>query len=170
MSREQKSRFCASWPRCHHRARMGHIQVQSAWPGKATRKGCTRWRWSTGAICRALLDRGHDLGLIWDSKTDGEATSERLAARLPPGREAGSSARCGPAEVHVRHQWPPRLEPPPCGRWVLMQPWEYRQPSQSLAACSPPGRRGLGLQPLGPRLLPRCWHARRARSRHPAGS
>ena len=27
--------------------------------------------------------------------------------------------------MHVRHQWPPKLEPPPQGRWVLMQPWEF---------------------------------------------
>ncbi len=27
--------------------------------------------------------------------------------------------------LHVRHRWPPRLEPPPHGNWVLMQPWEF---------------------------------------------
>jgi glycosyltransferase involved in cell wall biosynthesis len=25
----------------------------------------------------------------------------------------------------VRHQWPPRTQPPPDGKWVLMQPWEF---------------------------------------------
>src|SRR5262249_11258825 len=28
-------------------------------------------------------------------------------------------------QVHVRHRWPPRLDPPAQGRWVLMQPWEF---------------------------------------------
>jgi glycosyltransferase involved in cell wall biosynthesis len=31
----------------------------------------------------------------------------------------------GPAQVHVRHQWPPRFEPPAEGAWVMIQPWEY---------------------------------------------
>jgi glycosyltransferase involved in cell wall biosynthesis/tetratricopeptide (TPR) repeat protein len=30
-----------------------------------------------------------------------------------------------PAQVHVRHFFPPRFEPPAEGRLVLMQPWEY---------------------------------------------
>jgi glycosyltransferase involved in cell wall biosynthesis len=31
----------------------------------------------------------------------------------------------GPADVHVRHQWPFSSEPPPEGRWVVMQHWEF---------------------------------------------
>jgi GT2 family glycosyltransferase/glycosyltransferase involved in cell wall biosynthesis len=31
----------------------------------------------------------------------------------------------GPADVHVRHQWPPNWDPPKEGRWVVIQPWEY---------------------------------------------
>lgn len=30
-----------------------------------------------------------------------------------------------PADVHVRHQWPPNLTPPPQGHWVMIQPWEF---------------------------------------------
>ena len=37
----------------------------------------------------------------------------------------GKTPMGGPAQVHVRHLWRPRMEPPPQGRWVLMQPWEY---------------------------------------------
>jgi glycosyltransferase involved in cell wall biosynthesis len=29
------------------------------------------------------------------------------------------------AQVHVRHQWPPKWEAPASGAWVLMQPWEF---------------------------------------------
>ena len=43
----------------------------------------------------------------------------------------GDNQFCAP--MHVRHQWPPRMEPPPHGQWVLMQPWN-RQPAQGLAA------------------------------------
>ncbi len=27
--------------------------------------------------------------------------------------------------LHVSHRWPPRLEPPAAGHWILMQPWEF---------------------------------------------
>ena len=140
--------------------------VRVAWEGDP--EGLHSLALVNRAICRALLDRGHDLGLIWDSKTNGEAKSGRLPLDSRLAAKLGSSARWGTGQVHVRHQWPPKLEPPPCGRWVLMQPWEYGSlPKAWLPA--PHGRRGLGLQPLGPRLLTRCWHARRARPRHPAG-
>ncbi len=77
------------------------------------------------ALCRALIGRGHDLGLLAGPEGDGVWTPDRLpddpvlAARLDRG-PAG-----GPAQVHVRHRWPPRLEPPREGRWVFMQPWEF---------------------------------------------
>ncbi|MBC8462006.1 MAG: glycosyltransferase family 4 protein, partial [Deltaproteobacteria bacterium] len=29
------------------------------------------------------------------------------------------------ADFHIRHQWPPKFEPPGEGYWILMQPWEY---------------------------------------------
>lgn len=32
------------------------------------------------------------------------------------------------ADVHVRHEWPPRFVAPDAGRWVLMQPWEFGSP------------------------------------------
>ena len=31
----------------------------------------------------------------------------------------------GPVEVHVRHQWPPRLIPPNANIHILFQPWEF---------------------------------------------
>lgn len=30
-----------------------------------------------------------------------------------------------PAQVHVRHQWPPSFTPPAEGHWVVIQPWEF---------------------------------------------
>merc|ERR1711991_197837 len=39
--------------------------------------------------------------------------------------EAASMAGHGEAEeVHVQHQWPPRIKAPRTGRWVWIQPWE----------------------------------------------
>src|SRR5262249_7491301 len=44
----------------------------------------------------------------------------------PPPRAARLHAPLGrPCEVHARHRWPPDFAPPPAGRFVLMQPWEF---------------------------------------------
>ena len=77
------------------------------------------------ALCGALLDRGHDLGLIWDSNfTDKTAPNRRpLDARLA--ERLGRGPIAGPPEVHVGHRWPPQARTTAAGRWVLMQPWEY---------------------------------------------
>jgi glycosyltransferase involved in cell wall biosynthesis len=77
------------------------------------------------AICRGLLDRGHDLALIWDSKTNVDAPSEQLPLDAKVAERLGHRSVEGPPQVHVRHQWPPKLDKPPCGRWVWMQPWEF---------------------------------------------
>ncbi len=28
-------------------------------------------------------------------------------------------------DIHIRHHWPPNLNPPDAGRWVVIQPWEF---------------------------------------------
>jgi len=74
------------------------------------------------AVCRGLLEREVDLGLLQvetGPDEDRVALDATLAARMGK-RPAG-----GPAQMHVGHRWPPRMEAPPQGRWVLMQPWEY---------------------------------------------
>ena len=30
-----------------------------------------------------------------------------------------------PAQIHIRHRWPPDFNPPLQGHWVMMQPWEF---------------------------------------------
>ena len=77
------------------------------------------------ALCGALLDRGHDVGLVWDSKANGEGTPTRVPLDAHLAERLGRGPLGGPAQVHIGHQWPPRLERPSPGRWVLMQPWEF---------------------------------------------
>jgi glycosyltransferase involved in cell wall biosynthesis/Tfp pilus assembly protein PilF len=73
-------------------------------------------------ICQHLLTRGHELMLLPGvDETESPATPaawHALANRIqrPLSR---------PADIHVRHQWPPNFQPPSEGRWVLMQPWEF---------------------------------------------
>jgi glycosyltransferase involved in cell wall biosynthesis len=102
--------------------RLARRPIRVAWEGDF--EGLNSLALVNRAFCRELLDRGHDLGLLARPRAR-EATSERLpvAARLQA--RMGRSPEGGPAQVHVRHSWPPRLEPPPHGRWVLMQPWDF---------------------------------------------
>lgn len=73
-------------------------------------------------VCRGLIERGHDVSLWPHGELGGEASEvslpEPLVSHLfkPLGR---------PADVQVRHQWPPDFTPPPSGHWVMIQPWEY---------------------------------------------
>ncbi len=50
---------------------------------------------------------------------------ERVDARSAPLAAAVGRPLRRPADVHVRSGWPPRFDPPPEGRFVLVQPWEF---------------------------------------------
>jgi len=74
------------------------------------------------AICARLLRRGHEVSLVpyepdqFDPAADPSLADLALRVSVP---------LSGPAEVHVRHQWPPEWLPPPEGSWVMIQPWEF---------------------------------------------
>jgi glycosyltransferase involved in cell wall biosynthesis/tetratricopeptide (TPR) repeat protein len=73
--------------------------------------------------CRRLVARGVDLSLLPREFPAEAGVSEQplppeLAGRLHRGKGR-------PAEVHVRHAWPPDFTPPDSGRWVMVQPWEF---------------------------------------------
>ena len=40
-------------------------------------------------------------------------------------KERLSKPLSGPADFHIRHQWPPDFNAPPEGHWIMIQPWEY---------------------------------------------
>jgi glycosyltransferase involved in cell wall biosynthesis/tetratricopeptide (TPR) repeat protein len=73
-------------------------------------------------ICLRLLSSGVDLSLIPGDRQQFspadipgyEKLADRVFATLPQ-----------PADVTVRHFFPPRFEVPMDGKFVLMQPWEY---------------------------------------------
>ncbi|MBI4504506.1 MAG: tetratricopeptide repeat protein, partial [Chloroflexi bacterium] len=73
-------------------------------------------------LCLGMIAAGQELSLL---PTGGEQLGPEadphfaaLAARVraPLGR---------PPDVHLRHGWPPDFVPPPAGRWLMIQPWEY---------------------------------------------
>jgi glycosyltransferase involved in cell wall biosynthesis/predicted Zn-dependent protease len=72
------------------------------------------------AFCQGLIERGHELALLPESRVPGEAVS------VPPRlAECFHRPLSRPADVHIRQQWPPNFTPPAAGHWVVMQPWEF---------------------------------------------
>lgn len=74
-------------------------------------------------ICiRLAKDPGIELSVIPYEKDQFSAASDARFARIVQNLRRPLSRS---ADVHVRHQWPPKLIPPDEGHWVLMQPWEF---------------------------------------------
>lgn len=73
-------------------------------------------------LCLQLIERNYELSVIpyepdqFGAETDSRFT--KLAA-------ATSKTLSQPADIVVRHQWPPDFSPPPQGYWVMIQPWEF---------------------------------------------
>ena len=75
-------------------------------------------------MCRCLIRRSDiELSLVpyephqFDASVDLSkygAIGSRLNLRLS-----------APADVYIRHQWPPNFNPPLEGHWIMIQPWEY---------------------------------------------
>ncbi|HNY30897.1 MAG TPA: glycosyltransferase [Fibrobacteria bacterium] len=76
-------------------------------------------------ICLRLAKSGHDLSLIPFEPDQFSPDGDPDLSILATLRDAPLE---GPCQVHVRHQWPPRLDAPAEGRWVVMQPWEFGSP------------------------------------------
>src|SRR5207244_3062448 len=74
------------------------------------------------SIASRLVDRGHELSLIPTERTGDPTPTLPADTKL---RECFCRQLSRPAEVHVRHQWPPQFRPPPAGAWVIMQHWEF---------------------------------------------
>jgi glycosyltransferase involved in cell wall biosynthesis len=137
----------------HHPAAQETVaaaRLRIAWEGEL--EGVQSLALVNRAICRRLAERGHDVRLIGADPQAGEAGDLPFGDSRPSLREGSSLRRArgdderpdpggaladdeipglcaakadAQAQVHVRHQWPPKSEPPAHGKWVLMQPWEF---------------------------------------------
>jgi hypothetical protein len=36
--------------------------------------------------------------------------------------------------IWIRHQWPPKAQPPAGAKWIIMQPWEFTQLTKEIAS------------------------------------
>ena len=73
-------------------------------------------------LCVGMLDAGIDLSLV---PTEPDDFSPEGNERLMPLAHRCFASLPRPADIHVRHGFPPRLGNAEEGRLVLMQPWEY---------------------------------------------
>jgi len=73
-------------------------------------------------LCLKLIDKGHDLSIIPYEK---HSFSHKVDDRFQKLSARFNKKLKKPADVHVRHQWPPNFTPPQEGHWVIIQPWEF---------------------------------------------
>lgn len=74
-------------------------------------------------LCLGLLASERvQLSLVPTETQPFDSNEDPRFSQLESRRFAPLSA---PAAVHIRHQFPPRWDPPPEGHLVLIQPWEY---------------------------------------------
>jgi glycosyltransferase involved in cell wall biosynthesis len=74
-------------------------------------------------LCASLIESGGvDLEII---PFEPDVFSPVRGSRLEMVKKRIGRTLKADAEVHVRHQWPPRFDAPPNGAWVMMQPWEH---------------------------------------------
>jgi glycosyltransferase involved in cell wall biosynthesis len=74
-------------------------------------------------LCLQLIDSGFEVSILTGNERDdidpgSEPRFEKIVQRT-------RKPLSGPADIHVRHHWPPNFNPPDEGRWVMIQPWEY---------------------------------------------
>ncbi len=73
-------------------------------------------------LCLRLIEGGCDVSIV---PYERDQFTPKDEPRFKPIAERTNKPLSGPADVHVRHQWPPNFTPPPEGHWVIIQPWEF---------------------------------------------
>ncbi len=73
-------------------------------------------------LCLRLIDAGHELSIIPFEKDDMDPDCDPRFEKIVRRTNRPLS---GQADVHVKHRWPPDLQPPDEGHWVMIQPWEF---------------------------------------------
>ncbi|HPJ95104.1 MAG TPA: glycosyltransferase [Deltaproteobacteria bacterium] len=73
-------------------------------------------------LCLRLIEKGCEVSIIPYEK---DQFTPKEEPRFKPIVKKTKKPLSGPADVHVRHQWPPDFNPPAEGHWVMIQPWEF---------------------------------------------
>ncbi len=73
-------------------------------------------------VCRRLAESGLELSIV---PYEADEFGPEVDPSLQVIADRTNAPLTGPADVHVRHQWPPKFEPPAEGAWAMIQPWEF---------------------------------------------
>jgi len=73
-------------------------------------------------LCSRLIAGGCEVSII---PYERDQFSPKEEPRFKPIAERVRKPLSGPADAHVRHQWPPDFNPPTEGHWIMIQPWEF---------------------------------------------
>ena len=73
-------------------------------------------------LCLGLIEKGCEVSIMPYEK---DQFTPKEEPRFKPIAKRTKRPLSGPADVHVRHQWPPDFTPPIEGHWVIIQPWEF---------------------------------------------
>lgn len=73
-------------------------------------------------VCRRLAESGLELSIV---PYEADEFGPEVDPSLQVIADRTYAPLTGPADVHVRHQWPPKFEAPAEGAWAMIQPWEF---------------------------------------------
>ena len=73
-------------------------------------------------LCQRLIQIGHELSIV---PYEADDFSPEPTSPLAANKQCINRPLSQPADVVVRHQWPPDFNSPPAGHWVMIQPWEF---------------------------------------------
>ncbi len=103
-------------------------QVHIFWEG--TQFATTSFSLINRELCSGIIDSGiAELTIVpyepAQFAVEGNPRFERLAAHDIRIKGLSIRDRAKRPHVWVRHQWPPRPNPPGKAKWIIMHPWEY---------------------------------------------
>ncbi|QQS35353.1 MAG: glycosyltransferase [Ignavibacteriales bacterium] len=81
---------------------------------------CSSLAYVNREICSELLSLGYEAKVIFPQQN-----YEDELVRSNPELVNSFNRNIKAADIHITHQWPPKLEAPKSGRWVVIQPWEF---------------------------------------------
>ncbi|MGE5458632.1 MAG: glycosyltransferase, partial [Methanococcaceae archaeon] len=73
------------------------------------------------ALCLRLIEYPLDVSIIPFERDTTAPSKDDPALKI----KEHYNKKLSEVNIHVRHHWPPNLNPPAEGRWVMIQPWEF---------------------------------------------
>ena len=99
-------------------------QIRVVWEGPFYAGKDHSLAWVNRKVCERLLKK-QNLEISLFPQYRDELEQAKAAGYKDPLAEHMQAKLSGPADIHICHLWPPPMNPPPEGKWVVYQPWEF---------------------------------------------